>query len=172
VIDVNVRSGSGQVGPVDRVLVIGVGNRHRGDDAVGPVVAEALAARWSESIDTAVVEGDLSALPLMWSAEQKVIIVDAAVVVDQSVAVPGTVIQFDGLSRRWPVETGISSHGFGLATAIELARRLDRLPASLTVLAVAVDGDCLDHMEPLSPPVSEAVGLLVDRVGRAAGALN
>ena len=171
-IDVDRESDGDQEELVDRYLVIGVGNRHRGDDAVGPIVAEALAALWSDSIDTAVVEGDLSTLPLLWSAEQNVIIVDAAVVVDQSVAVPGTVIQFDGLSHRWPVETGVSSHGFGLATAIELARRLDRLPASLTVLAVAVDSDCLDHMEPLSPPVSEAVGLLVDRVGRAAGALN
>ncbi|MDH3295161.1 MAG: hydrogenase maturation protease [Acidimicrobiia bacterium] len=150
-----------------RLLVIGIGNRHRGDDAIGPLAAEAVGARFPDSVDVEVVAGDPSTLPLRWSTDRDVVVIDAAVV--RGSAVPGTLIEFDGLNHRWPVETGISSHGFDLATTIELARRLGRLPASLTVLAVAIDAGRVEHLAPPSQVIREAVDEVVDRVASLSG---
>jgi hydrogenase maturation protease len=153
-----------------RSLVIGVGNRDRGDDAIGPVVAGIVAERWPNRVDTAVVEGDLSTLPLLWSADQPVVVVDAAVLDGEAgtSTQPGTVIEFDGLACAWPVGgegPPLSTHGIGLATAVELARRLDRLPDSLTVLAVTVHDGSLDHQAPLSRPLEQALDAIVTRIG-------
>jgi hydrogenase maturation protease len=153
-----------------RSLVIGVGNRDRGDDAIGPVVAGIVAERWPNRVDTAVVEGDLSTLPLLWSAEQAVVVVDAAILAGEAGTPiePGTVIEFDGLGRHWPVGgegPALSTHGIGLATAVELARRLDRLPGSLTVLAITVHDGSLDYGAPLSPPLERALDAIVTRIG-------
>ncbi len=153
-----------------RPLVIGVGNRDRGDDAIGPAVADIVAERWPNRIDTAVVEGDLSTLPLLWSADRPVVVVDAAVLAgDAGTSTgPGTVIEFDGLGRPWPGGNEgptLSTHGIGLATAVELARRLDRLPGSLTMVAVAVHGGSLGHRAPLSRPLEQALDAIVTRIG-------
>lgn len=152
-------------------LVLGVGNRDRGDDAVGPIVAEAMARRWPGALEAMVVEGDLSTLALRWRPEHRVVVVDAMV----SGAEPGTAVAIE-----WPSAeaAGVgasptSTHSIGLAAALELARLLGRLPAALTV--VGVEGTAFDLLAPLSPAVAAAVEPVVAQVasllglGRASG---
>jgi len=83
-----------------RPLVIGVGNRDRGDDAVGPVVADAVADRCGDAVESIVVEGDLADLALRWGDAQTVVVVDAMV----GGAAPGTVVELDGLTERFGQE--------------------------------------------------------------------
>ncbi len=147
------------------VLVLGVGNRDRGDDAVGPIVAEVMAGRWPGSLEAMVVEGDLSTLALWWGPEHRVVVVDAMV----SGAEPGTAVAIE-----WPsaAAAGVgasptSTHSIGLAAALELARLLGRLPAALTV--VGVEGTAFDLLAPLSPAVAAAVEPVVAQVASLLG---
>lgn len=136
------------------MMVIGIGNRDRGDDAVGPAVADAMRSR---GVPAFVAEGDLSDLALRWSGDDHVVIVDAAV----TGAEPGTVHVLDGAGRV-PSRAGWSTHGIGLGDAIGLARVLDRMPARLTVIAVEAGG--FDDLAPLSAPVAAAVDRVADTI--------
>jgi hydrogenase maturation protease len=139
----------------DRPRLIGLGNAWRGDDAAGLVVARRLGG--------VAHEGDAVALLEEWAGAAHAVVVDAAV----SGAPPGTVHRFDA-ARPLPAATlrSSSTHAFGLADAVELARALGRLPARLDVYAIEGAGFALGA--PLSPPVGAAVERLVSVLGRSA----
>lgn len=140
-------------------LVIGVGNRDRGDDAVGPIVVDALRRRNDHRFTTLVVEGDLSDLALRWAPDQRVVIIDALVGGGE----PGTIVAWDALSgRRGRAGIGLSSHGMGLADAIELGRMIGRLPGELTIVGVEVEN--VEHFAPLSRAVADSVPRLTQMV--------
>ena len=106
-------------------MVIGVGNAWRGDDAAGLLAADAAGGVRHE--------GDGVGLLERWEGAGHVVVVDAAA----SGAEPGTVTRFDARAGALPVTALRSStHHFGVADAIELARSLDRLPARLEVYAI------------------------------------
>lgn len=141
------------------VVVIGVGNRNRGDDGVGPLVVDAVRRGAPACITTTVVDGDLSDLPLRWNGDQTVVIIDAC----RTGAAPGTIRVFNGLTTALPTgHRPISSHGIGLADAIEMARMLDRMPRSLTVFAI--EAHSFDHMAPASAAVARAAGQVARRI--------
>lgn len=149
-------------------LVLGVGNRDRGDDAVGPIVADVMAGRWPGALEVVVVEGDLSTLALRWRPEHRVVVVDAMV----SGAEPGTAVavEWPPAATAGPAGVGASptsTHSIGLAAALELARLLGRLPAALTV--VGVEGAGFDLLAPLSPAVAAAVEPVVAQVATLLG---
>lgn len=142
-----------------RPLVIGVGNRDRGDDAVGPVVVDRLNRSHDGAYECLVADGDLSDLVLRWRPEQCVVIVDALM----SGRSPGTIVEIDCLERPLEPQSGhLSSHGVGLSEAVELARVLGLLPNSLQVLAV--EAEHFDHGAPLSDPVAHAADELLRRL--------
>jgi len=145
-----------------RPLVIGIGNRLRGDDGIGPIVVDLLRAGHRDAIDTTVVAGDLSDLAMRWVAGQTVVIVDAMV----SGRDPGTVIVFDGPTLSGSDQL-LSSHGIGLADAIALARAIGRLPRSLTI--VGIEGRAFEPGDPVSEPVRAAATVAVDRVAALTG---
>jgi len=155
--------------PPPRPLVIGVGNRDRGDDGVGPLVADAVRGRCGGSVLVHVAEGDLSDLPMRWEPDQDVIVVDATV----GGRSPGEVSVIDALADGLRLESGLlSSHGIGLAEAVELGRILGRLPRSLVIFGV--EAKRFEHFEPVADEVASAVPDLVERivalVGKAAHA--
>ncbi len=113
--------------------VIGVGNRDRGDDGAGPEVARRLAARALPDTHVMELDGRLGALFDAITCGRRVVVVDAM----SSGAPPGTVRRFDAIAAPLPAVFGsISTHGFGVAEAIELARTLGRLPDSLEVIGI------------------------------------
>jgi hydrogenase maturation protease len=83
----------------------------------------------------------------LWTA----IVVDAM----RSGAPPGTVRFFDVSATALPGETFSSTHSFGPAAGIEIARALGRLPATIEVIGIEA-GDLAVGAE-LSPGVAEAV---------------
>jgi hydrogenase maturation protease len=115
------------------VIVIGVGNAWRGDDGAGLAVARRLRELAQAGIEVREVEGDATAVMQDWGAADAVVVVDAA----QSGALPGTVSHFDARAAPLPARLLRSStHAFGVPEAIELARALGRLPATLDVYAI------------------------------------
>ena len=137
-------------------LVIGVGNRFRRDDAVGPLVADRLAGRGFRVIEAS---GEGAALIETWNPEQSVVLIDAA----RSGAEPGTVHRFDAATQVLP--SGLfhySSHQFAVAEAIELARALGRLPERLIVYGI--EGADFGHGEGLTPAVEGTAEALTKRI--------
>jgi hydrogenase maturation protease len=130
------------------VLVIGVGNPDRGDDGAGPRVVALLLARGVNAVDHA---GDGLALIDLWKDRSRVVIVDAMV----TGGVPGSILRFD--TDRAPLPRRVfhmSSHVFGLAEGLEMARILGRLPAALIVYGIEGESFCLGAG--LSGPVEGA----------------
>ncbi|NIA25379.1 MAG: hydrogenase maturation protease [Gammaproteobacteria bacterium] len=126
--------------------LIGIGNPDRGDDAAGWEVAAKVAA-WSVERRIA---GSFDMLE-MWDEDDEVVIVDAM----RSGAPPGTVHRFDALADRLPVGAFSSTHAFGPAAVIELARTMDRLPRSLVVYGI--EAGQVGHGTAMSPAVATAV---------------
>jgi len=142
--------------PEPRRLVLGVGNPARGDDAVGRVVAQALRPRVPRGVR--VVESDGEATAVLAALEQADVawLVDAA----RSGAAPGTVHRIDcAAGEALPHRGAVSSHGFGVAEAIALARSLGVLPGRCTVYAI--EGADFSPGATLSPAVKAAVGMVV-----------
>ncbi|MBL6929447.1 MAG: hydrogenase maturation protease [Rhodospirillales bacterium] len=131
------------------VLVIGIGNRFRRDDGVGPVVAERL---HEHGLDVVELGGDGTELMQAWENAGHVILVDAA----RSGAAAGTIHRFDANSTEVP--TGLfhySSHQFSVAEAIEMARVLGRLPPRMVVYGI--EGKDFSYGEEFSPEVAQAL---------------
>ena len=145
-----------------RRVVIGVGNSWRGDDGAGIELARRLADAAPEGLRVSAREGDLAALIEEWGDALDVVVVDAAC----SGAPPGSIRCFDAALGPLPATTLRSStHTFGVAQAIELARVLGRLPARLRIYAI--EGASFELGAGLSPEVESAVGKLAADLARA-----
>jgi hydrogenase maturation protease len=127
------------------VIVVGLGNAFRGDDAAGLAVARALGD------DPRVIAHDGEPIDLLdaWAGADEAILVDAA----RSGAPPGTIHRLDELSA--PAGAGGSTHLLGLAETLALARTLGRAPARVTFYGI--EGERFTAGEELSEPVRAAV---------------
>jgi hydrogenase maturation protease len=146
------------------ILVVGIGNDGRGDDAVGLVVARRVRARLAAADAVAVVEcdGDAASLLDRWSAASLVIVIDAV----RSGATAGSLHRVDLVRHRAPLPPrGRSSHALGLAEAVELGRSLGRLPPRLVLYGI--EATVFDLGAPLSSPVAAAAIRVARRVVRA-----
>lgn len=143
------------------VRVIGVGNRHRRDDGVGLVVAERLRSEAGSGVVVMESGGDAAELIEAWGGVSRVIVIDAV----HSGAAPGTVVRVDAIREPLPADAfQTSTHAFGLAAAVELARALGQLPPVLVVYGI--EGVDFGHGEGLSPEVAAAASEVVDRLRR------
>jgi hydrogenase maturation protease len=137
-------------------LVIGIGNPDRGDDGAGRAVAARLEARGFSVI---ACGGDATTLLDLFDGAGAVVIVDAAV----SGAAPGTIVRLDlAAGEDPPRRAGTSTHGFGLAEAIALARSFGTLPARCRLFAIEAAG--FEHGAGLSPAVADAVAAATDEI--------
>ncbi len=148
--------------PADaRILVIGVGNEYRSDDAVGLVVARRLRQLSLGNVTVIEESGEGTDLMESWKGADTVIIVDAA----SSGAKPGTIHRIDARAQRIP--TGLlrySTHAFSVGEAVELARAMNRLPPRIVVYGI--EGERFDEGTALSRAVQGSVDAMVDLVLR------
>ena len=134
-------------------IVLGIGNPWRRDDGAGPTVARRLAGRLPENVRVLAVGGDITELLDAFRGADLAVLVDAV----SSGEEPGTIHRFDATATPLPAHFGrLSSHGLGLAEAIELARMLGRLPPGVHVYGI--EGADFRPGEGLSPAVEHAVG--------------
>lgn len=144
-----------------RPLVIGIGNTDRGDDGAGPVAAGLLERSGLTGALVMTCRGDPADLVTAWQEHVAVIAVDACV----SGAEPGTVFRLDAVRDPLPEGFGaVSTHGFGLAAAVELARAMQCLPSVLTVYGIEAAG--FDVGAPLSAPVATACRAVADEIAQ------
>ncbi len=144
--------------PRKRPVIIGVGNPMRRDDGVGPAVIAELHAR-SVDADLVTLDGEPTRLLDAWSGRDRAIVVDA-VTSDSAV---GTIHRIDVATDPIPAPPpAASSHGAGLAEAVELARALDALPGRLVVFGIEADN--VSFGEGLSPAVEAAVDDLLRHI--------
>jgi len=141
------------------VLVIGIGNQYRRDDAVGVIVARALRDQNLDDIEVLEMSGEGAALIEAFQNAERVIVIDAVC----SGATPGTIVRFEAHRQRIPTEFfRYSTHNFGLAEAIELARSLGKLPKELIVYGI--EGRDFTVGEGLSPEVARATPEVLERI--------
>jgi hydrogenase maturation protease len=137
---------------VSRRLVVGVGNDLRGDDAAGLEVARRVRRAAPPGVEVLEASGDGAALMDLWAGADLAVVVDACV----SGAEPGAVRRLDAASGPLPAAfASRSTHAFGLAEAVEMARALGRLPARLVVFAI--EGGDFEAGAGLTPAVARAV---------------
>src|SRR5215475_15850091 len=134
-------------------LIIGIGNEYRGDDAVGLIVARRLKERLADSVKVLEQSGDGAALMEAWRGAETVIIIDAMM----SGGAPGTIHRFDASAQPIPKRSlRYSTHAFGVAEAIDLARSLGKIPQRLMVYGI--EGKNFAAGVGLSAEVEKAAG--------------
>jgi len=137
------------------VLVIGCGNRDRGDDGAGVMVAERVREL---GVEAEICTGEALALIETWNGIDDVVVVDAVV----TGAPAGKVWLWEGAEVNVERSVSVSTHGFGVAEAIKLARLLDRLPNRLRVFGI--EGRRFDVGASASPDVVRAVEELAKQI--------
>lgn len=142
-------------------LVVGVGNEDRGDDGLGPLAARLLACAWAadppDDVEVLAWTGDPLGLLDVWAGYERLVLIDAVV----SGAEPGTCRRY-GPDAPFAKPPAASSHGLGLAAALELARALGRTPAEVEVWGI--EAAEFGAGAPLTPEVAAAVLALVERL--------
>ena len=144
-----------------RSLIIGVGNPDRGDDGAGLEAAALLRKRLEDRDDIQVIAhwGESTGLVDAMTGWDDVIIIDAA----SSRRAQGSLHVFEVTASPLPSDLAdMSSHGFGIPQAIELARALDTLPKRCRVYAI--EGAAFDAGTPLSETVQATIETVAEEI--------
>ena len=140
-------------------VIVGAGNTFRRDDGAGLAAARRLRGTLSDDIPVLIKEGDCASLLDDWQDADAVVAIDAM----SSGSEPGTIRRYDAHERPLPsVFSRSSTHAFGIAEAIELARALGRLPQ--TTIVYGIEGANFDTGETLSSAVEAAAARVADAV--------
>ena len=143
----------------EHILIIGLGNDYRGDDAVGRVLARRLQAIAGGNVRVMEESGEGASLIEAWQGADFVILIDAV----HSGGAAGTIHRFDAAMQPVPGSFfHYSTHAFSVAEAVELARALNQLPPQLVIYGI--EGKNFDSRVGLSPEVKVAAEEVFCRV--------
>jgi hydrogenase maturation protease len=145
--------------PQSKVLVIGIGNEYRSDDAAGILAARRIEELHPPNVTVIEESGEGARLIEAWKNADTVIIIDAA----SSGSPSGMIHRLD--AARQPIPTKFfhySTHVFSVAEAIELARTLNQLPPRLIVYGI--EGKNFSTGTALSMEVHQAVYKVVELI--------
>jgi len=146
------------------IVVIGVGNPHRGDDSLGLVIARMLKERAPERVAVHENFGEVCMMMEVMDHAECVIFIDAVL----SGAEPGRIFRFDASAEKLPAESfKYSSHAFSIPQALELARAMEHLPPRAIVFGV--EGKDFGTGDGLSPEVNAALKEVVELVLKEIG---
>jgi hydrogenase maturation protease len=142
-----------------KIVVVGLGNLDRGDDGIGAAVARELAGRLPRDVAVLFGRGDLLSLIEEWAKADALICIDAAA----PAGAPGRWHRIDLATGDLPPDrASTSSHDFGVAAAIALARTLGVAPRDIVVFAV--EGRSFDAGASMTHEVASAAGEVVEHV--------
>ncbi|MCP4426798.1 MAG: hydrogenase maturation protease [Chloroflexi bacterium] len=142
------------------MLIIGVGNSFRGDDAAGLIAAQRLRDLALPGVTVLEQSGEGAALMAAWEDASRVVLIDAV----SSGGEPGFVHRIEAGERPLPTQlfNSFSSHAFGVAEAVEMARLLDKLPPKLIVFGI--EGKSFELGNGLSAEVEAGVETAVRQI--------
>ena len=154
---------------LSRTLIIGIGNRYRGDDAMGCLLADEISKAVSDkqkfneqltnTIDIIEHDGEPAALIDCWQGYTTAILIDAV----SSGAAAGTIHHIDLQAQALPDQfRSYSTHAFGIAEAVELARVLNKLPPR--ILFYGIEGESFTANTELSGTLKRAATLLLQQI--------
>jgi hydrogenase maturation protease len=139
--------------------IIGVGNAWRGDDAAGLEVARRLEGTLPDGVEVLEREGEPTSLIGSWEGAEQVWLIDAV----SSGGTAGSVHRVDATEHELPAGLfRASTHHFGLAEAVELARALGRLPGRTIVYGI--EGSTFEAGDALTREVAAAVPAVADAI--------
>ena len=142
-----------------RVLVIGIGNAYRGDDAAGLAVSDRIRVTAPPGIEVLRHEGEPVSLIDTWDRARAVYLVDAV----SSGGEPGSIYRFDATAQPLGAQFSCrGTHAFGVAETIELSRALGRLP--LQLIGYGIEGRSFGLGTGLSPDARRAVSIASARL--------
>jgi hydrogenase maturation protease len=148
------------------VLIVGIGNAGRGDDAAGLLAACRVRER-AAGIPTVTIrehDGDGTALLDVWEGAPRVVVIDAVWTGDA----PGAILRIDAGGGPLPaVLMHGSTHAIGLGHAVELARSLGRLPPQMIIYGI--EAASFEAGSGITPAVADAVPTVVDHILRDIG---
>lgn len=133
------------------VLILGVGNGLKGDDAAGPLVCERLSGKLSAKVIDAGTAPENHIRPILKVAPDTLLIVDAVDFGGQ----PG---QIRLLGPEQIRKSGLSTHALSLHLFIDMLRR-DR---GIDVHLIGIQAGHTRLGDPVSPAVEQAIETLVD----------
>ena len=129
------------------------------DDGAGLLAAEHLR---SLGVEAATQSGEALSLIEAWSGADDVIVVDTVLT-----GMPAGTLHIWDSRHSLPVARQFSSHGLGVAEAIELSRALGRLPRRLRVYGI--EGREFGYGSEISPEVALAAENVARILFRSAG---
>ena len=148
-----------------RLRVIGVGQRYRGDDEVGLIVAERVRAL-APDVEVMTESTDAADLLNVLEGAEACVAIDAA----RYGGAPGAILRIDADEVAAMRGAATSSHGNALAEAVALGSALGALPSRFRVVAVV--GSNFRLGDPMSAAVQsripDAVAAVLDEVSAAA----
>ena len=141
------------------ILVLGIGNAYRGDDAAGLHAVRRLMQHEWEDVIVREQGGEGTALMEALDGPAAAVLIDAV----ESGAEPGTVHRWDvsreGINAKF---LRCSTHNFSVHDAVEMARALGKLPPR--VLVFGIEGHNFEPGAELSPPVEAALNAVTVQV--------
>jgi hydrogenase maturation protease len=143
-----------------KILVIGIGNLVKTDDAIGVRVVQLMKERYSFPDQVTVLEGGTLGLDLLpqLEAAERLIIVDAV----ETGAPPGTLVRLTGQEIPQALEARLSPHQIGLMDLLTVASLLGQYPRE-TILW-GVQPESVQMALRLSAPVAAQLEPLVEKV--------
>jgi len=142
------------------ILVVGIGQEWRGDDAAGLLVARRLREMVSPEVMVLENSGSMTHLLDAWQEADAVILADAV----RGGGRPGEIFRFPVHEKPLPTELfpATSSHAWGVAQAVALGQVLRQLPPYLVVYGIEARDFGLGQ-EP-SPEVARAIPVAARRI--------
>jgi hydrogenase maturation protease len=151
-----------------KIVLIGIGQKLRGDDAIGPAVVAAWEEKYAHQNKNVRVEiSQLPGLELLGLLEEA----DAAILVDaiQSGGKVGRV-HVAGLDDLISFGAGSGSvHGFGVAETLALGRKVDPDAIPAQVIIIGIETAQMGLGEPISPEVLASLPLAVEKIQEEVG---
>ena len=150
-----------------RLIIIGIGQELRGDDAVGISVVRRWAAEFRRKLVSPQIELDLLPLPGLSLLDQMAGF-DTAILVDAVLGgpgvTPGTLFNLspDDLAD-FQRGTG-SAHGWGVAESLRLGRTLKQEGLPDKIIILGIGGKQVEIGAEISPEVAEAIPAAVKRL--------
>jgi hydrogenase maturation protease len=144
--------------PLVTAVVVGIGDRHRRDDGVGPAVVDLLAGR---GLDATLVssDGETSALVELLRGRDLAFLVDT---VQAEPSHPGRVHRFVVTRPAYAHVCAAASHGNAVSRAVDLVRQFDRQPNQMVVFAI--ESADTGHGSGLSAAVAAAARRVAEEI--------
>jgi hydrogenase maturation protease len=141
------------------IRVIGLGNEYRNDDAVGPLVARKL-SKVSEGLFSVLeLSGEGTQLMEGWEGADAVFLVDAT----SGGRKAGHVSRIDAWNAKLePSAFRHSTHAFGIAESIELAKVIGGLPKTCVIFGI--EGEDFGSGTNISHPVMQAADKVIEAI--------